>query len=177
MEAGLLTRLKGAECLVEKSENPNQIKGSSKSPLGPSSFENRWLSCPGAGTPFVSLPAGGKAITTFNYLSKLIRVIEIGGQPWFVAADVRRVLDKVRGGKQNILIGSDEMRVISELNGVKLKGHGLSIISESGLYKLIMRSDKPEAREFQDWVTREVLPAIRKDGMYVAGERRRQQEI
>ncbi|MCC5978084.1 MAG: hypothetical protein JJU21_08480 [Salinarimonas sp.] len=42
-----------------------------------------------------------------------------------------------------------------------------NVISESGLYKLIMRSDKPQAREFQDWVTRVVLPAIRKDGMYV----------
>jgi len=44
------------------------------------------------------------------------------------------------------------------------------VLSESGLYKLIMRSDKPEAKPFQDWVTREVLPAIRKDGMYVMGE-------
>lgn len=43
-------------------------------------------------------------------------------------------------------------------------------VSESGLYKLIMRSDKPAARAFQDWVTRDVLPAIRKDGMYVMGE-------
>ncbi|MGE4480819.1 BRO-N domain-containing protein [Acidocella sp.] len=46
----------------------------------------------------------------------------------------------------------------------------MNIISESGLYKLVMRSDNPEARQFQDWVTREVLPAIRKDGMYVKGE-------
>lgn len=46
----------------------------------------------------------------------------------------------------------------------------VSIISESGLYKLIMRSDKPEARAFQDWVTRIVLPAIRKDGGYIVGE-------
>lgn len=44
------------------------------------------------------------------------------------------------------------------------------LISESGLYKLIMRSDKPEAKAFQDWVTRDVLPAIRKDGGYVKGE-------
>jgi|GEM_PF-6970342 Prophage antirepressor len=51
-----------------------------------------------------------------------------------------------------------------------MRGPASYIISESGLYKLVMRSDKPEAREFQDWVTREVLPAIRKDGMYVAGE-------
>jgi hypothetical protein len=47
---------------------------------------------------------------------------------------------------------------------------GLVCVSESGLYKLIMRSDKPEAKDFQDWVTRVVLPAIRKDGGYVMGE-------
>ncbi|WP_425292724.1 BRO-N domain-containing protein [Agrobacterium tumefaciens] len=44
------------------------------------------------------------------------------------------------------------------------------MISESGLYKLIMRSDKPEARKFQDWVTRDVLPAIRKTGGYLLNE-------
>lgn len=49
-------------------------------------------------------------------------------------------------------------------------GRANVLISESGLYKLTMRSDKPEAHQFQDWVTREVLPAIPKDGMYVAGE-------
>jgi prophage antirepressor-like protein len=42
----------------------------------------------------------------------------------------------------------------------------VSIISESGLYKLIMRSDKAEAREFQNWVTKEVLPSIRQTGCY-----------
>jgi prophage antirepressor-like protein len=45
-----------------------------------------------------------------------------------------------------------------------------TLLSESGLYKFIMRSDKPIARPFQDWVTREVLPAIRKDGAYISGE-------
>jgi phage regulator Rha-like protein len=44
------------------------------------------------------------------------------------------------------------------------------IVSESGLYKVLMRSDKPEAKAFQDWVTRDVLPAIRKDGAYVMGD-------
>lgn len=46
----------------------------------------------------------------------------------------------------------------------------VNIITESGLYKLIMRSDKPQAKHFQDWVTRVVLPTIRKEGAYVAGE-------
>jgi len=49
-------------------------------------------------------------------------------------------------------------------------GVDLTLLSESGLYKLIMRSDKPTARPFQDWVTRDVLPAIRKDGAYIMGE-------
>lgn len=49
-------------------------------------------------------------------------------------------------------------------------GHSFAAISESGLNKLIMRSDKPEAKPFQEWVTRDVLPAIRKDGGYIMGE-------
>lgn len=49
-----------------------------------------------------------------------------------------------------------------------------TVISESGLYQLIMRSDKPEARKFQDWVTRDVLPAIRKTGGYLLNEEARE---
>jgi prophage antirepressor-like protein len=44
------------------------------------------------------------------------------------------------------------------------------LVSEAGLYKLVMRSDKPEAKAFQDWVTGTVLPGIRKDGGYIKGE-------
>ncbi|HBT68496.1 MAG TPA: hypothetical protein DEB63_09970 [Agrobacterium sp.] len=51
-------------------------------------------------------------------------------------------------------------------------GRPLKFVSESGLYKLIMRSDKPEARKFQDWVTRDV-PAIRKTGGYLLNEEAR----
>ena len=46
----------------------------------------------------------------------------------------------------------------------------MSIINESGLYNLILKSRKPEAKAFKKWVTRDVLPAIRKDGAYVMGE-------
>lgn len=53
---------------------------------------------------------------------------------------------------------------------IGLPGRVPLIINESGLYSLIMRSDKPQAKAFQDWVTRVVLPAIRKDGAYVMGE-------
>ncbi len=93
-----------------------------------------------------------------------VRVVTIDGNPWFVLADVRAVLDKARGGK--LPLDADETRTVLELNGTTLKGHGLQLVSESGLYKLIMRSDKPQAKPFQDWVTREVLPSIRKTGSY-----------
>lgn len=65
-------------------------------------------------------------------------------------------------------IGADERGVVKlpTIKGLQ----GITIISESGLYKLVLRSDKPEAKPFQDWVTQVVLPAIRKDGAYVSGE-------
>ena len=50
------------------------------------------------------------------------------------------------------------------------KGGKATLISESGLYKLIMRSNKPAAKEFQDWVTKEVLPSINATGSYVTGQ-------
>lgn len=70
-------------------------------------------------------------------------------------------------------VANDERRVLkaSDLpKSVLGSAPSITVVSESGLYKLIMRSDKPEARRFQDWVTRDVLPAIRKDGAYIMGE-------
>ena len=46
----------------------------------------------------------------------------------------------------------------------------MTIISEGGLYSLILRSDKPQAKAFKKWVTSVVLPALRRDGAYVVGE-------
>ncbi|MFT0893073.1 Bro-N domain-containing protein [Pseudochelatococcus sp. G4_1912] len=99
--------------------------------------------------------------------------MSIEGAPWFVAADVCRVLGMaLEKGVSKYLnnLAADERR---QATPGQIGGKGMNqatLISESGLYKLIMRSDKPEARAFQDWVTRHVLPAIRKDGGYVMGE-------
>lgn len=71
---------------------------------------------------------------------------------------------------QNYLrfLDSAEQRVVCITLG---KGNpNKKLISESGLYKLVLRSDKPEAKPFQDWGTKVVLPAIRKDGGHVLGE-------
>lgn len=106
-----------------------------------------------------------------------IRVVTIGDDPWFVAADVCRVLGMdVSGGTYKWLVGvaSDEKRLVTSQTDPQIfcgtKARSTTLISESGLYKLVMRSDKPQAKRFQDWVTKDVLPAIRKDGGYIMGE-------
>jgi prophage antirepressor-like protein len=97
-----------------------------------------------------------------------LRVLDLDGQPWFVGNDVCYALGlnlKAHGYAIQSL-DPDQRSLYRIQKGVRSQ----SIISESGLYKLVMRSDKPDARAFQGWVTRVVLPAIRKDGSYVLGE-------
>lgn len=91
------------------------------------------------------------------------------GEPWFVAADVARVLDYRTASDAIRYLDDDEadtlkQRIRSE-NGVEQERQML-IINESGLYNLIFRSRKPEAKKFRKWVTEEVLPSIRKTGSY-----------
>ncbi|WP_417799066.1 Bro-N domain-containing protein [Terasakiella pusilla] len=84
----------------------------------------------------------------------------IGNDPWFVAADIARVL-----ALPNITSTLKSKYIDPNEKAMTIIGfREVNIISESGLYKLVMRSDKPQAKAFQDWVTRDVLPAIRKDG-------------
>ncbi|WP_341234928.1 BRO family protein [uncultured Sulfitobacter sp.] len=90
--------------------------------------------------------------------------MEINGEPWFVAADAFNTLEYPKGSRTYQLkqLSNDETKALK----LKTNSRGAppKLISESGLYKLIMRSDKPQARPFQDWVTKVVLPAIRKGG-------------
>src|SRR5690606_11495076 len=99
----------------------------------------------------------------FDFRSNEIRVVDVDGNPWFVGADIRRALGLVQNGKSYANIGDDEKTMRDRVSLGMSPGRPVMLISESGLYKIIMRSDKPEARVFQDWVTRDVLPAIRKD--------------
>ncbi len=103
----------------------------------------------------------------------------IEDKPWFVAVDVCRCLDIhiMPSGEVNVnnatrKLGDDESALYLMEGegrwGLQMKTY--RCVSESGLYKFVLRSDKLVARRFQDWLTREVLPALRKDGMYVMGE-------
>lgn len=103
----------------------------------------------------------------FKYEQNEIRVIQDKqGEPWWVAKDVCEVLG-ISTHRDAIQKLDDDERgsfKVDTLGGQQ----EMSIISESGLYTLILRSNKPEAKPFRKWVTSEVLPAIRKTGTYQA---------
>ncbi|QRG05625.1 hypothetical protein EZH22_21590 [Xanthobacter dioxanivorans] len=116
-------------------------------------------------------------LSLFNFKGHDVRVVVIDDAPWWVAADALRALGlSTSSGTSHQLqhLSLCEVRHVprSTLGQIEVSfpNRGANCISESGLYKLVMRSDKPEARAFQDWVTRVVLPAIRKDGAYIMGE-------
>jgi len=96
-----------------------------------------------------------------------IRTVEINGEIYFVAADVCKILEV--GDTSNAVksLDDDEKGTynISTVGGVQK----MLIVNESGLYRLIFKSRKPEAKNFQRWVTHEVLPSIRKHGAYMTG--------
>ena len=104
------------------------------------------------------------AIKTFNFGASPVRIIEINGEPWFVAADVGAVLQLTNVRSSVALLDDDE----KDVSTIDTRGgmQETSIISESGLYTLILKSRRPEAKPFRKWVTSEVLPSIRKTGSY-----------
>lgn len=104
----------------------------------------------------------------FDFKGAALRTLtDEAGEPWFVAKDVCDILEL--GNTTNALraLDEDEKTNFTNCNVAQNGGRAPLIISEPGLYKLIMRSRKPEAKEFQRWVTHEVLPQIRKTGGYI----------
>lgn len=105
-----------------------------------------------------------ESLFPINYNNKTIRTINKKGDVWFVAKDVCEVLEISNYRDAVEKLDDDEKGVgVSDTLGGE---QSMIIISESGLYSLIFRSNKPEARVFRKWVTAEVLPAIRKTGKY-----------
>ena len=104
-------------------------------------------------------------IQIFNYQNNEVRTVEMIGEPWFVLKDVCEVL-----GITNPTAVADRLDE-DERAKFDLGRQGASwVINESGLYNVILRSDKPEAKPFRKWVTSEVLPSIRKHGAYMTPE-------
>lgn len=101
-----------------------------------------------------------------------VRTIVKDGEPWFVAADVCRVLEIEPTATRRL--DDDEKAALrltqTSSNGVE-QGRDVTIVNEPGLYSLVIGSRKPEARAFRRWITHEVIPSIRKHGGYLTPEK------
>lgn len=104
------------------------------------------------------------SLIPFDFDSHAVRVLLKDDAPWFCLTDVCRALDVDRSS--NLVKSLDPKGWVSNLTLTGGGSQSLAFIHEPNLYRLIFRSDKPEARRFQDWVFGEVLPAIRKTGEY-----------
>lgn len=94
-----------------------------------------------------------------------VRVVTLGGDPWFVASDVCKALG-IGNNRQAVSgLDDDEKNTVIIADGIP-GNPNKTVISEAGLYTLILRSRKPEAQQFRRWITHEVIPAIRKHGAY-----------
>ena len=107
-------------------------------------------------------------LQVFKYQDSEVRTIEMNGEPWFVLKDVCKVLRLTDTGRTAERLDSDELTRTTLVSGGQKRE--MICISESGLYNVILRSDKPEAKPFRKWVTSEVLPTIRKHGAYMTPE-------
>lgn len=110
-------------------------------------------------------------IQRFDFRGASLRTLtDEAGEPWFVAKDVCDILGMSNPSMAVTALDKDEVAQIDPkdyLGSENRSNQAVNIVSEPGLYKLIMRSRKPEAHEFQRWVTHEVLPQIRRTGGYI----------
>lgn len=107
-------------------------------------------------------------ITSWNYEGAEVRTVQIDGEPWFVLADICRELEISNSRMVSERLESDELMSAKLTSGGQRRE--MTIINESGLYTVILRSDKPQAKPFRKWVTSVVLPSIRKHGAYMTDQ-------
>lgn len=106
-------------------------------------------------------------IQRFEFKGESLRALtNMAGEPWFVLKDCMSILDLGNPTETVKMFDDDEFSTTEVIDSIGRRQQAY-IISEPGLYRLVMRSRKPEAKEFQRWVTHEVLPSIRKHGAYM----------
>lgn len=102
-----------------------------------------------------------------------IRTISQDGEPWFVAADVCRILEIGNPSDAMRRLDEDEKMTLDSTDphaGHRGGAQFYNVVNEPGLYSLVLGSRKPEAKVFKRWITHEVIPTIRKHGMYATEE-------
>ena len=106
-------------------------------------------------------------LQVFNFEQSQVRVIEQNGETWFVGKDVCDVLGYSNPSKA-LIDHVDEEDKLNNESLLSLGQRGGWLINESGLYSLILSSKLPTAKQFKRWITFEVIPSIRKHGMYLS---------
>ena len=105
-----------------------------------------------------------KSLELFHFKGRQVRTIQLDGEPWFVAADVCDVLGLNNPSQALSYLDRDERRLIT--NEAWRTNGNMAIVSEPGLYSLVLRSRRPEAKGFRRWIAHEVIPALRQCGEY-----------
>lgn len=98
----------------------------------------------------------------FQYGATPVRTVIIDGEPWFVASDILEILDLNRSSLAALDADEKGVHSVDTLGGQQK----VAVINEPGMYSLVLRSRKPEAKVIKRWLTHEVLPSIRKTGSY-----------
>lgn len=117
--------------------------------------------------------APSNEVKSFFFGNDEVRTLSINNEPWFVGKDVAKILgysNPQKAIRDHVKDKDKRLMYEGERNVHPTQNYNPIIINESGLYRLVFRSKLPSAERFTDWVTSEVLPAIRHTGGYIAGE-------
>ncbi|WP_136022664.1 BRO family protein, partial [Streptococcus pyogenes] len=106
----------------------------------------------------------------YKFKGQEVRTVTIDNEPYFVGKDVAEILGYAKARNAIASHVDDEDKKDAPIQGTLGGTQTMTIINESGLYSLILSSKLPQAKEFKRWVTSEVLPTIRKHGMYATDE-------
>lgn len=107
-----------------------------------------------------------------------VRIVTIEGEPWFVGKDVAEALgysDTAKAVRNHVSSGQRRSSRIGVTGAVSEQV--MTVLSEAGVWRLVMRSNKPEAVKFQDWLAEDVIPAIRKTGRYAIQNKSRSEAL
>lgn len=108
-----------------------------------------------------------KDLQLFDFNGDQVRTVLIGGEPYFVGKDVADILGYSETNAMTKRLDEEDF-ISTKLSGMNMKS---TIINESGLYAAIIGSKLPKAKKFKRWVTKEVLPSIRKNGAYLTDQK------
>ena len=112
-------------------------------------------------------------LKVFNFESNEVRTLLIDNEPWFIGKEVTEILgySNTRDAINKHVDEEDKTVILKSQNAtLEIPNRGLTIVNESGLYSLILSSKLPSAKRFKKFVTSEVLPSLRKHGMYATEE-------